>query len=226
MRRRHRPERAHAPHCHAALVGRPHVPGAGRRIRLRGRVRAGRVGAVGRVLGVVRRRRARAAAGGPRGCSCARAARRPADGLRVGVGSGAERKRGDDGLGGGLRETTRARAIDRASERAGGRPDLSLARSLARRRKRTSTQAPSAREVRRTSWRASSACALARAGNAEALLSAKPAQKTRLLQAGNALRVFPAVTRLTVYRRLHMIQNAQKTAPNLFWSVVSASGSR
>ncbi len=68
VRRRHRPERAHAPHRHAALVERPRVPDAGRRNGLRRRVRAARVGAVGRVLGVVRRRRAHAAAGGGSFC--------------------------------------------------------------------------------------------------------------------------------------------------------------
>ena len=41
-------------------------------------------------------------------------------------------------------------------------------------------------------------------GNAGAILSAKLAQKTRLMEAGNALRVCPAETWLTVYRRLHM----------------------
>jgi hypothetical protein len=55
VRRRHRPARAHAPDCHAALVGRPRVPGAGRRSGLRGCMHAGSVGAVGRMLGVVRR---------------------------------------------------------------------------------------------------------------------------------------------------------------------------
>jgi len=43
-------------------------------------------------------------------------------------------------------------------------------------------------------------------GNAKAFVSAKLAQKTRLMEAGNALRVCPAVTWLTVYRRLHMSQ--------------------
>ena len=43
------------------------------------------------------------------------------------------------------------------------------------------------------------------AGNAKALVSAKLAQETRLLQAWNALRVCPAETLLTVYRRLHIV---------------------
>ena len=64
VRRRHRPERAHSRDRHAALVERPRVPGAGRRNGLRGRVRSGWVGAVGRVLGIVWRRPAHAAASG------------------------------------------------------------------------------------------------------------------------------------------------------------------
>ena len=44
-------------------------------------------------------------------------------------------------------------------------------------------------------------------------MSTKLTQKTRLMQAGNALRVFPAVTRLTVYRRLHIQSSQESKSP-------------
>ncbi len=64
VQRRHRPEGAHARGHHSAFGERPYVPSTCGGIGLQGRVRARRLERLGRVLGVVRRRKTRAVAGG------------------------------------------------------------------------------------------------------------------------------------------------------------------